>query len=376
MKKNYLWTILAGVALASCVSNDEVEQSVLQKQELTFGNPVLNSQTKAVTGEITGTTYPTNENFIVWGVETDGNFAGWGADNIKSNFFGSNGVVVTNDGYSDGHWHIYYTDADAEKYYWPAEASHKLTFAACSPARITSHATVSYGATGLQLLDYTMPAEPNDHFDLMYSPRALNVTQSPVTISFSHALSSIVFYTQKPEVAQGGAHSVKVTDITLKGDIQNKGTFQYKYDETSTSATGSEVWINRSTTNPSATYDLLNEPFEVTTSLTPIAKIKPFLAIPQTVESDMKFSITYQIVQHDGDNAVEFTEEFSFTDFLLANSNTYTPSWDRGNRYRYVINFGAMKEITFSPVISADWKDTDAGAIEISTSAMGGVVAP
>ena len=65
MKKNLFWTILAGVALVSCVSDDVLEQHNQNKQELTFGNPVLNSQTK-VTGEITGTTYPIGENFIVW----------------------------------------------------------------------------------------------------------------------------------------------------------------------------------------------------------------------------------------------------------------------------------------------------------------------
>ena len=67
MKKNLFWTILAGAALVSCVNDDVLEQHNQNRQELTFGNPVLNSQTK-VTGEISGTTYPTDENFIVWGI--------------------------------------------------------------------------------------------------------------------------------------------------------------------------------------------------------------------------------------------------------------------------------------------------------------------
>ena len=366
MKKNLFWTILAGAALVSCVNDDVLEQHNQNRQELTFGNPVLNSQTK-VTGEISGTTYPTDENFIVWGIETTGNYQGWGASNAAS-FFGANGVVVTNDGYTDSYWHIMYGSDDAAKYYWPSEATHKLTFAACSPARVTAHATVTYDATGLQLKDYKMPAEPNDHFDIMYSPRVLNVTESPVTINFSHALSSIVFQTVKPSVEEGGAYSIKITDITLSGKIENQGTFKYAYGNASTSSTGTAGWTNRSVTDNTIKYDLLNEPFEVPTTSSPIAKVKPFLAIPQTVNSDMKVSITYQIVQQAGETAVELTKDFAFTDFKLPNTNgNYTNSWDMSNRYKYHIHFGKLKEITFAPTVN-DWTTKDAGEVEISTS--------
>lgn len=366
MKKNLFWTILAGVALVSCVNDDVLEQTNQNRQELTFGNPVLNSQTK-IAGEITGTTYPINENFIVWGIETEGNYQGWGANNA-TNFFGANGVVVTADGYSDGYWHIMYASDDANKYYWPSEQNNKLTFAACSPARITSYATVTYDASGLQLLNYVMPTEPNEHFDIMYSPRVLNVTQSPVSINFSHALSSIVFQTVKPSVAEGGAYSIKITDITLKGEIENKGTFNYAYGVSSTSSTGNAAWANRSVTNNTITYDLLNEPFEVPTTSFPIDKVKPFLAIPQTVTSAMKVSITYQIVQQAGENPVELTKEFAFTDFTLPNTNgQYTSSWEMSNRYKYHIHFGKLKEITFAPSVT-DWTTQDAGEVEISTS--------
>ena len=366
MKKNLFWTILAGVALVSCVSDDVLEQHNQNKQELTFGNPVLNSQTK-VTGEITGTTYPIGENFIVWGIETTGNYQSWGASNAAS-FFGPNGVIVTADGYTDGYWHIRYDNDTDDKYYWPSEATHKLTFAACSPARVTDHATVTYDATGLQLKDYTMPAEPNLHFDIMYSPRVLNVTESPVTINFSHALSSIVFQTVKPSVEEGGAYSIKITDITLSGAIENKGTFNYVYDPASGSATGTAEWINRSQTDNAITYDLLNEPFEVPTTSSPIAKVKPFLVIPQTVNSDMKVSITYQIVQQAGETAVELTKDFAFTDFKLPNNNGgFTNAWDMSKRYKYHIHFGKLKEITFAPTVK-DWTSIDAGEVEISTS--------
>jgi hypothetical protein len=211
-----------------------------------------------------------------------------------------------------------------------------------------------------------MPAEPNDHFDIMYSPRVLNVTQSPVTINFSHALSSIVFQTVKPE--EDGAYSIKITDIKLKGDIENEGTFNYAYGNASTSSTGSAAWTYRRVTDNTITYDLLDEPFEVPTTSSPIAKVKPFLAIPQTVNSNMKVSITYQIVQQKDDDPVELTRVIPFTDFKLPNtSGNYTNSWNMGNRYKYHIHFGKLKEITFAPTVN-DWITTDAGEFEISTS--------
>ena len=73
---------LVGMVLTGCVKEEAVEMENQPSKEIAFGTPLMYTQTKSYNGEIKGTTYPTGENFVVFAVETNGNFNGWGADNV------------------------------------------------------------------------------------------------------------------------------------------------------------------------------------------------------------------------------------------------------------------------------------------------------
>ena len=121
----------ACVALASCVSESNRVPEANKGQRLSFGAPVLSTQTRSYSGEITGTAYPESERFVVYAVEHVGDFAGWEGTNIVKNngkgYFPATGEIVTKG--SDDHWYT------SKPYYLPSEPNHKLSFAAVSPAR-------------------------------------------------------------------------------------------------------------------------------------------------------------------------------------------------------------------------------------------------
>ena len=126
---------MAGVALASCV-NDVAEgaQNDQKKVKIAFESPVLynNAESRAnVFGEISAETvegsysYPKTENFVIYAVSHEGDFAGW-ASAAAAPF---NGQAISYDNSVDG-WAP--KDDNGDYYYW--EDGKKMSFAAYSPA--------------------------------------------------------------------------------------------------------------------------------------------------------------------------------------------------------------------------------------------------
>ena len=128
MKRILLVATMASVALASCVKDESVDLTQ-QAKKLSFETPVMSTQTRATNfGEIE-TTYPKNENFVVWAVRHTGNFTTWTA---RSAFMSK--VEVTYNSTAKG-WSNSSTD-----YYWP-EDGDKLTFGAFSPTDVKNEAS-------------------------------------------------------------------------------------------------------------------------------------------------------------------------------------------------------------------------------------------
>ena len=98
MKKMLLMAAIASVVFASCV-NDEVANPKNQiKKKIKFDNPVLycNENSRAnVTGEIGGGSYPQDENFVIYAVSHENDFAGWAASGTTAAEF--NGATVSYD---------------------------------------------------------------------------------------------------------------------------------------------------------------------------------------------------------------------------------------------------------------------------------------
>ena len=241
MKTRFFLAALAGVALASCVTDKEYDVSAQNENvKIGFNSPVMyNNNTRAeYHGEVgnhqyaqggTIYSYPQEEEFRVYAVQHTGSFAGWEAENAEE-FEGLNGSVVTYVKSLDG-W------ATATDYFWPAGKA--VSFAAVSPADLEQgpdwNDKTSYGADGLTIENFTVPADPKDHFDLMFSKRALNQTASGmnhgasyysgVPIQFQHALSSIHF-----SLRNDTSSEVVLKKISLYG-VHETGTFKENIDE-------------------------------------------------------------------------------------------------------------------------------------------------
>ena len=360
MMKKMFFATFACVALASCVSESENIPEVNKGQRLSFGVPVLSTQTRNFEGEITGTTYPTSERFVVYAIEHVGDFAGWEGDNVVKDtegngYFPETGEIVTKG--SDDHWYT------SKPYYLPSVPGNKLSFAAVSPARVafidgtTPNRNVTYDKTGLNIVDWVMPS--SDPYDLLYSSRTINQTNAEIAINFKHALSSIRFQFAKPTVAEGGAYQVIIKKLAIKSDaIKNKGTF--KNGIVVGNIEGSPDWMLDSEIQPVAGGEYVlfqGDDYEVQTTLSEIGGVESFMPIPQNITSNIKVAVTYQITQQEGeDPQAEVTTEIPFTDFVY-DTDKHTSEWIMGNRYIYNISFGAMTKIYFHPTVT-DWVTT------------------
>ena len=354
MKKKIFFAALACVALASCVSESENLPQENKGQQLSFSAPVMHNQTRHV-GEIEpGQPYPADESFTVFGIEHNGDFAGWNANNVIKNadgsdFFPAAGEVVSNPEQKGSHW--FTTSKD---YYLPTEPNYKLTFAAYSPFRAKNDAeSVSYGADGLVVTDWRMPNE--SHYDLMFSKQSTNNKQADIHIAFMHALSSIHVAFAKPQV--NGPASVVVQKVAVKGTaIKNVGTFK---DRITAAADGTAaVWENLSEDNLPAEYTIFaGDDFEVPTSTATepaTANKRYFMPIPQNLTADIKLILSYKIKMKAGDDYEEVKNlEIPFLDFLISEGQK-TTAWTKGTRYFYNITFGALTKIQFHPEVS-DW---------------------
>lgn len=362
MKKKMFFVALACVALASCVSESEKLPQENKGKLLSFSTPVMHNQTRNHTGEIApGDQYPESENFVVYGIEYEGTFAGWEGENVimdaeGNGYFPAEGERVSSIG--NGHW------APAKDYYLPTEPNRYLAFAAYSPYRAYGDAeSITYGASGLNIVKWTMPElEP---YDLMFTNRTLNVTQAEVPIAFRHALSSLHFNFLKPSASEGGPYQVLVTKLAIKGNgsgMINQATFQNNV--AMANMEGSPAWNkDKASVSLPNEYVLFSGNYEVGVAPAEITNVASFLPIPQNVTSDMKLIVSYTIKQSDTDVAPQVVEnlEIPFTSFLYTTAggaSEHITSWDMNTRYFYNISFGALKKIYFHPSVS-EWSTVD-----------------
>lgn len=352
--KKYLFLAAASIALASCV-NDEKMEMAPKAQKISFDMPVMGAQTRANEfGEIDGTAYPTTEDFVVYAKQHSGNFTGWDA---ATDFWTSTGLTVTYD--AGGYWDT------AEDYFWP-EDPYKLTFAAYSPA--TSSGTKSYGATGLTITDFESPADVAGQYDLMYSVRSKDNTEATnasvgATITFKHALSSIVFAAIDGDTKA----DYEITSLTLAcPNWGNEATFTQNINEASN--TESPSWTVPTTASVnynmySGTYTVSGTQGYVTGSGSAAGKATAILAIPQDVPADAAVTLVYNKKPVLGSIQTGITKTVLLKNFLQTDASQIT-NWEINGRYTYVFNFGSGKKIFFKPVVE-DWVEKATGYITI-----------
>lgn len=356
MKKYFWMAALASVAFASCVNEEMTEVNQEQsKRLLSFGAPVMYNQSRIVNGEISGSTYPTEENFVVYGFEHRGQFAGWGVNEEKNasdqRYFPESGEEVQHRPNSS------YWDT-ATNYYLPTEPDHYLSFLACSPVRAKNHGTFTVDSDGLTITDWKMQANSSIQYDLMCSTVTANVAQARVPINFYHTLSSICFSFSKADNGADTPHAIHLTSVKVGGDILNKGTFKQNLPGTS-NIQGAPRWKDLSKDGDNE-YVLLADTKEVFVegSATTAFVGGNFLPIPQQVNSDMYVEISYTIQQEEGEVADNKTLKIPFTNFIKTGGSV-TEEWLMSNRYTYHIHFGALTKIFFAPTIMQNWIEND-----------------
>lgn len=344
MKKHLFFAALASVALAGCVNN-ESNTAMDAPEPLVFEAPTLKTQTRAYNGEIAGVVYPTEESFQVFCRIYEGSFSGWAS---ATDYFVADGEKASHDG---SYW------STTNKHYWPS-AGHALAFAAYSPDkdRLNAEATVTYGADGLTIENFKPAANSEDQYDLMYSDRVVDLTKesngkSHVSLTFHHALSSIVFSTS--EAAEG--MSYKITDLRITGTIHPTGTFKQNLNESTNVATPG--WTTSGSTTVNYEPEIPAAGIPVTTTPTIFtAGESALLLIPQNIPDDAKVIVEYEATTETAPiTTTGHTVDIPLKEFMLVDNSTQTiETWEMGKRYIYRISFGETSHIYFLPTVT-EW---------------------
>lgn len=292
MKKTLIISAIAATLLGTgCVSNDVFSPEEKQV-EICFTTPVVGSMTKApVYGEIKGTTYPTTENFVIYGVRHPNSYDGWTSDNATTYING--GVFTYDESYNDatagsGGW------KGLNTYYWPE--SGVLSFGGYSPAGIQG--TFTYNAAGLKIESFAIKTNAAEHQDLMYAERvynkknntndANNAIYDGVDIAFKHALSSIQF---KVQLSANYSSTFKLTSIKV-GRVKYSGTFTEGITEIFDEVDG-KITLKSSENNPS---------WSVADNL--ILNTTPYVA----------FSGSAQLNNNTGEDAIDYVNQYLVLD--------------------------------------------------------------
>lgn len=376
MKKNLLLLSLAGLAIASCTSDENLSENA-GKSRLRFETPLMSTVTKAVTGEIGGLIYPTEEKFDIYGIQYSGDFKGWATSTDVKDFW-TGGAVQTVEtaahiGSSTGVNAAWSTTND---YFWVNEP-YKLAFAAYSPSDAKGDATIAYDATGFTFTGFTVKSTVADQYDLMYSDRQFDCTRNKyentgIPLKFNHALSSIVF----AAIEEVEKKKYEITGVQLIGPINNKGTFNQNISEQPSATPYTETsvpkWDDLSivggteiTYSPAidgGVYTVTGANDEFTGGKSAI------LAIPQDVPANAYVKLSYTVrteLTGVGEKVDTYVKNIPLSEFIVTGTEgDKIEKWDIGYRYVYLINFGGSKKIFFVPTVN-EWKTGGTAAYTI-----------
>jgi hypothetical protein len=359
MRRILLVATMASVALASCVKDESVDLTQ-QAKKLSFATPVMGTQSRAnVPGEISGTTYPTNENFAAFAWQYTGENDDWWENKVS--FWSDTEIWAYTADTGEPNWSI---TTGNKSYYWP-KAPQKLAFSAYSPAELAG--TVSYTSKddGLTVTDFTVDGTVANQLDLMYAfkngcTEALNGDDG-VPLNFQHALSSIVF----AAIDNDDNADYEINSITIKGKFQIKGTFK----ELATTKWSGSPESTAVTYAPSVCVTKVPE--DQATEFT--FGTSALLMIPQAVPADATVSIVYTVkpktgapsytVNTDNQNGTE--NPIKLKNFLIGGAaGSIIENWAQGKRYTYLIQFGGSKKIFFVPTVT-NWTPGDNAQITI-----------
>ncbi|MBR4065464.1 MAG: fimbrillin family protein [Bacteroidaceae bacterium] len=360
MKKMLFFAAVSAIALTGCV-NEDFDNETPEQKVMKFDTPAL-AQTRAnVNGEISGVKYPEAENFVVFCKAYKNDFKGWTQSTEIEDYFAPNGEIAKS-GYNASYW------ATDIVHYWP-EIEYSLAFAAYSPAdlALTPAPAVSHTEKGLQITDFKTQASADAQYDLMYTPRNYDLNKaeyanSAVPLTFRHALSSIVFSTQKSSTDV----KYEITKIEIDGKFCQQADFDQNITESYAGGVYSETenptWKNLEYTGENVNYvptlaGTVDVPAESPLQFT--SGTSALLLIPQEVPEEATVTVYYTKTTNPGqagEKSLSTSAKIKLRDFCHNSGgvNTYVTKWERGKRYIYRIAFGANTRIYFEPTVT-DW---------------------
>lgn len=359
MKKTLLMmAVAAGAMLTGCVKNETANGGAVSGSKISFEAPAVTGITRAalVPGEI-GTGYDEGEHFSVYALYfANGSYTNFDAgtlymDDVET-AYNAGGQYWDSESVSGG-----------QAYYWPKKGS--LTFAAYSPSGAADDCTVAWGATGFTFTDFTVQNNPAAHYDLLFSERAYNKTQSAasstdykggVDITFKHALSSVVFKAKLGDTYEG--HTITLKNITLKNTFTT-GTFNQGLEDTDGAVTTAAAWTGQDNENTTG-YEAFSGAEEITTTAAEPAGATRLIVLPQELAHNganhVTIDVTYSI--HNGTTEIDQTATIDITD-----PGYNLTEFEIGKRYIFTLIIG-LDKITFSPDVD-EWEDVPGIDIEL-----------
>ena len=245
-------------------------------------------------------------------------------------------------------FHIPLTSANSS----PTTKNGKLTFSAYSPADATGTATFDV-VKGLKIANFNVDSDLTKQYDLLYSNRTYNKTNSTsgsnntydgVDLTFNHALSSI--HVKVVTDKEYPAGTVNERSMYLE-NVWCTGTFVEDL------ATGTET-VSYSTARWEGQSDeRLLEVGKTEQSVTATATKygNTALLIPQKFDHSgvhkVTLTVNYTITNGDGTNLDQVAK------FALDSQGV--KEWIKGYRYTYNLTF-ALDQIYFAPTVE-EWKD-------------------
>ncbi len=188
MKKVMFFAAAAATMAVTSCSNDSVLNSGINSEsnKITFTN-ATNALTKnAVNSSGEFETQFGTPGFGIVAFSNEANFDGsWmGTWNAATSNATPDKATLTS-----GSW------ATANEYFWPEDATNKLSFLAVAPYSVDYRATK---ADGLTVTDFTPNAVTADQVDLMYAgaDSVANNAGAAVALNFQHALTAVQFTAQ------------------------------------------------------------------------------------------------------------------------------------------------------------------------------------
>ena len=353
MKKLFFIAAIASAALVSCTKNEVAE--VAEQDVITFAQPVTALNTKAT--EILKD-YPASKCFSVFAHYFTGDYTKLEEgqlymDDVKTAYVSSLNAWDPKAG-------------SGVNYYWPKQGT--LTFAAYSPSEVAAE----YTASGIQFKDYEVQAEPANQYDLLFSERSYNQTNSTqntwvegddskyvgVDIKFNHALSSIIFNAKTDNNYKEDNFFIFITKLEVR-NVWSKGTFNQNLVDTDNAMTN-DTWQGWTGHDKRANYTVFAGIHELEKSNALIPGCTPG---SQSDVADVKN--THLILLPQGLTGAELYVEYEIHNYnvnpVAKIKQTATmpldeynvKDWFRGKRYTYNITVG-LDKIYFDPIV-ANW---------------------